>query len=136
MNRRLYFLHRWISLIALLQLLAWSVSGFFFAVVPKPRLMSTPVDGAHDITLSPETVTLASGDLAARARELGAGEIRKIEIRGSDVGPVAVVSGSKRRVRLDATTGRERTVGCTLHLWCGRKNLPGRWHPHSSRSPA
>ncbi len=124
MNRRLYALHRWVSLVALLQLLAWSVSGFFFAVVPKPRLMSAPIDGAHDIALDAQAVTLAAADLGARARDLGVGEVRKIEIRGSDSGPTAIVTGSKRRIRLDARTGRERPVERDEAIAVARRDQP------------
>ena len=38
MNRRLYAVHRWVSLLALAQLLVWTATGLFFAVVPITRI--------------------------------------------------------------------------------------------------
>jgi hypothetical protein len=38
MNRTLYAVHRWVSLAALVQLLVWTGTGFFFAVMPIERI--------------------------------------------------------------------------------------------------
>jgi uncharacterized iron-regulated membrane protein len=125
MNRRLYALHRWLSLAVVLQLLAWSVSGLFFAVVPKDELMGSPVKGAHEHPLDAAAATLASSELGERAGAAGAGELRRVELRGTPAGPVAIVTGSRRRVRLDASTGRERPVDADEAKAIARRDLPG-----------
>ena len=51
MPRSLYLLHRWISLLALVQLAAWTVTGTFFAIVPFSRVRGASVAGAHERTI-------------------------------------------------------------------------------------
>lgn len=125
MNRRLYAIHRWLSLAAVLQLLVWSVSGLFFAVVPKDELLGTPIRGAHDMELSLPPDTSAVADMARRAEELGIGPLRRIELRGSTDGPVAIISGALRRTRVDVRTGRERLVDADEARSIASRDLPG-----------
>ncbi|MBS2012566.1 MAG: PepSY domain-containing protein [Deltaproteobacteria bacterium] len=109
MNRKLYAVHRWISLVALLQLLAWSVSGLFFSAVPRPRVMGRAVAGAHERPLA----GVAPSSIAAlveQAKARGVGDVRRIEVRGSRAGDVAIVTGSEGRVRLDAATAEPKPV--------------------------
>lgn len=109
MNRRLYAIHRWISLFALLQLLAWSVSGLFFAAVPKPRVMGRPVAGAHDRPLSGASLAPVAV-LVERAKTAGVGDVKRVEVRGSRAGDVAIVTGTEGRARLNAATGEPKAV--------------------------
>ena len=127
MNRKLYAMHRWLSLVVLLQLLVWSVSGLFFAVMSKESVMGTPVAGAHVRTLDP-TGLLPASDLAERARAAGAGDSRKIELRGAESAPQAIVTGSEGRVRLDARTGAVLPVERDEAITIARRDQP--------RSPA
>jgi len=109
MNRKLYAVHRWVSLFALLQLLAWSLSGLFFAAVPKPRVMGRAIPGAHDRPLA-STASTSMEALLASAKTHGVGEVKRIELRGSRMGNVVIVTGSEGRVRLDASTAEPKPV--------------------------
>jgi uncharacterized iron-regulated membrane protein len=125
MNRRLYAIHRWLSLIALLQLLAWSISGLFFASVPKAQLTGTPVEGAQDPPFDAPADLLPAAELVARAERLGVGKAQRLELRPSLGGPVAVVTGTTRRARLDARTGGERPVSREEAGVLARRDQPG-----------
>lgn len=103
MNRKLYALHRWVSLLALLQLLAWSISGLFFAIVPEARVKGSPASKAHSAPLAGplagwtevmQTATAALGQPPER-----------IDLVGTPTGPVFLARAGKSAVRLEARTG-------------------------------
>jgi len=110
MNRRLYALHRWLSLAVVVQLLIWSVSGLFFAAVPKETLLGKPVPNAHDGELALGDASTSLAAIASMTEALGLGAIRRIEVRPSIGGPVGIVTGTLRRTRIDLRSGRERLV--------------------------
>ncbi|MBX3233544.1 MAG: PepSY domain-containing protein [Labilithrix sp.] len=103
MNRRLYALHRWLSAVAVLQMLAWMVSGLFFAAVPKERVMGPSTQGVPPSGLDVSGM-LSAEELARAARANGVGEVRKIEVRTIGGAPRVVITGSLSRIRLDPRT--------------------------------
>jgi len=138
MNRRLYAIHRWLSLLVVIQLLLWSVSGLVFATIPKEDLHGSPAKGAHDAAFvlsatgtssSPTPNALTVPELGRRAEELGVGSIRRIELRGTVTpgleGGVAIIFGSIRRTRLDLRTGAEHLVDEDEAKTIARRDLPG-----------
>ncbi len=123
MNRRLYALHRWVSLLASLQLLAWSVSGLFFALTPEARVKGTPVVRAHVASIDGP---LAGLDEVLRAATLALGQpAERIELGGSPAGPVVVVRAGKKAVRLNARTGEPWVVDEAEAREIARRDQPG-----------
>jgi hypothetical protein len=100
MNRTPYATHRWISLAVALQLLVWTGTGLFFAVVPIER-----VRGADRIAeAAPARIPWERvGPLPAAALS-GADEV---VLRVVDGRPVLVARDGRRRWALDAATGAE-----------------------------
>jgi Na+-transporting NADH:ubiquinone oxidoreductase subunit F len=125
MNRRLYALHRWVSLVALVQLALWTASGAFFAIVPIEQVRGTFVPKAHERRLAPAlapvttttTGTSAPSEAAPRARllapdavlerasALGLDGITALELRATPAGLYYFAATAAGRVRLSASTG-------------------------------
>lgn len=123
MNRRLYALHRWVSLLALLQLLAWSVSGLFFAIVPEARVKGSPVSKAH---VAPIEGPVVDGAEVARAAVAALGQpAERIELVGTPTGPVFLVRAGKAAARLDARTGALRPVDEAEAIRIAQRDQPG-----------
>lgn len=108
MNRRLYAIHRWLSLIALAQLAIWATSGFFFAVVPDKQLKGAPIPGVHVAPLPTDAELVPPTSIVAKLAPVG--HVEKIELAGTPEGPFYRVKIGDRRFRLDARTGSERPV--------------------------
>ena len=47
-TRNLYALHRWISLLVVLQLAIWAASGLVFALIPSRSITSGVAEAAHE----------------------------------------------------------------------------------------
>lgn len=107
MNRRLYALHRFVSLAALIQLALWMMSGFFFAVVPIERVRGKPVEGAHAAALQPGAFRNPNDVLQQHASR---GRIEKLELIATPGGVFYRGQAGSTRFRLDAQTGTERPV--------------------------
>jgi hypothetical protein len=107
-NRRLYAIHRWLSLIALAQLAIWATSGFFFAVVPDKQLKGTPIAGVHVAPLPADGELVTPTSIVAKLAPVG--RVEKIELAGTSEGPFYRVKVGDRRFRFDARTGDERPV--------------------------
>lgn len=108
MNRRLYAIHRWLSLIALAQLAIWATSGFFFAVVPDKQLKGTPIAGVHGARLPADAELVTPTSIVAKLAPIG--RVEKMELAGTPEGPFYRVKVGDRRFRFDARTGNERSV--------------------------
>ena len=108
MNRRLYAIHRWLSLIALVQLAIWATSGFFFAVVPDKQLKGTPIAGVHSAPVAADAELVTPTSIVAKLAPVG--DVAKIELAGTPEGPFYRVKVGDRRFRFDARTGNERAV--------------------------
>lgn len=108
MNRRLYAIHRWLSLIALAQLAIWATSGFFFAVVPDKQLKGAPIAGVHAAPVSADAELVSPTSIVAKVTAVG--RVEKIELAGTPEGPFYRVKVGDRRFRFDARTGNERPV--------------------------
>lgn len=109
MNRRLYALHRWLSALALLQLLVWSVSGLVFALLPERSVMSPRASAVQDPLGGLERVgPLAPivGALPVEVRE----RVGSIDLRSAGDRLVWILRGPELRLRLDATTGQVAPV--------------------------
>ena len=106
MNRFLYLWHRWIALLALIQLVVWSGTGFFFAVVPIERIRGEDRLSSHEppridwAQITPVPTELASGATEVVLRHVG----------GT---PVWDVRGPSRKL-LDARTGLPLSVDADL----------------------
>jgi len=106
MNRRLYAIHKWVSAIAFLQLSIWTITGFLFTVISQESLKSAPVEGAHHGVVTGAVVPISRVlELAAAA-----GEVERVELRGTAAGVYYVVKGATATVRLDARTGEAAPV--------------------------
>ena len=111
MNRLLYFLHKWISTAAFVQLAIWTVSGSVFAWVSQESIRSTPVEGAHHgvITGAPRRLrsparwrsrprlapSIVSGaarrtvELAPTTSSTVTGAILRVDARSGELAPVS-----------------------------------------------
>lgn len=102
MNRTLYAVHRWISLVAALQLLVWAGTGLFFALVPIERIRGTDrAAGGPRPAIPWERVAPLPVRALAGAEE--------VLLRVVDGRPVLVARGGGRTWTLDAATGAEAT---------------------------
>lgn len=108
MNRRLYAIHRWISVVALVQLAIWVGSGFFFAVVPMTRVKGTPVAGANTAPIAADAPLLSPN--AALTKLAARGAVTKLELVGTPTGPFYRAKVGDARYRIDARTGESRPV--------------------------
>ena len=105
-NRAPYAAHRWLSLRAFAQLAVWTVTGSFFAFVPRAWVHSEAVHGAGEVTLDDPAVLSLSTVYALTAAPLGG--VTRIELRPSPAGLFFVVRGKKLGLRLDPRSGRSR----------------------------
>ena len=95
MNRLFYAAHRWLALVGLLQLLVWTGSGLFFAIVPIDR-----VRGEHTRQHRPEP-TLPVEQLAPLPRRA----MSQATIRMLDGRPIIVTEAQGERHAYDGLTG-------------------------------
>lgn len=100
MNRTLYGVHRWISLLAALQLLVWSGTGLFFALVPIERIRGT------DRVATPSMAAIPWRDVAPLPAAALAGA-EEVTLRVVDGRPALVARAGGRRWAIDAATGTE-----------------------------
>lgn len=104
-NKRLYAIHRWISLLALGQLGVWSISGLLFTVLSERAVMSAPVAGAHDLPIEASASLASPEAILARVRTDHGGAIHRVELRSTGDALVYVVRGDGLVARYDAHTG-------------------------------
>lgn len=122
MNRRLYALHRWVSLFAFLQLGIWSASGLAFSLLPEASVKGARVKGAHELPLSGSLEGLRSpGDILAVDST-----ITGIELRRGPAGPVYLVRAPSGLRRFDARTGEPAPVTEDEAREVARRDQPGR----------
>lgn len=119
MNRTLYAVHRWVSLAALAQLLVWTATGFFFAVVPIERIRGED----RVAPPSPAPVPWARvGPLPAAALE-GAEEVA---LRVVDGRPLLVArAAGGRRWAVEAETGRAAEIDAAAAVRIARADQAG-----------
>lgn len=126
MNRRLYALHRFLSALALFQLLAWTVSGLFFALVSISRVRGAGVPRAHQRNLPADLRVQDPAEIVRRLQSLGI-EVVSLELRATSAGIYYVARSSERAVRLDGRTGSRAPVSQTEAEETARRDQPG--HP-------
>jgi uncharacterized iron-regulated membrane protein len=121
MNRLLYFLHKWISAAAFVQLAVWTISGSVFAWVSQESIRSSPVEGAHRGVLAeaPAVPIARAIEVATAARA-----VDHVELRGTPTGPYYVVHGQGATVRVDARTGELAPVSRTEAELIARRDQP------------
>jgi Na+-transporting NADH:ubiquinone oxidoreductase subunit F len=123
MNRRLYALHRWVSLLALVQLLAWSVSGLFFALTPEARVKGTPLGKAH---LAPLAGTFADLNQLTHSAAVALGQpAERLELVGTPGGAVVLARTGKKAIRLSASTGEVLVVDEPEARQIAQRDQPG-----------
>jgi len=103
MNRLFYFIHKWVSAAAYIQLAIWTTTGFLFATLSQDAMKSAPVEGAHRGVIAAAPPISVASALATVGTTVG--EITKVELRGTAIGPFYVVTGDKGSARVDARTG-------------------------------
>jgi len=124
--RRLRALHRFVTLIALLQLLVWTASGLLFALTPDYMLRGDPVEHAHESPL-PEDATLVSPlEATRRARQAGLEAPHAFELRSTPSGIYYLIQGKGGPLRLDARTGAPAPVTSAEAEESARRDMPGR----------
>ncbi len=121
MNRRLYALHRWLSLAAFVQLAIWVCSGLFFAAVPMKRVKGTSVESARPLVPND---TLVPIETVLRDRS-AAGSVERIELAQAPRGPVYRCKIGGHRIRLDARSGRDAPVDAAEAELIARHDQPG-----------
>ncbi|MCK6548872.1 PepSY domain-containing protein [Myxococcota bacterium] len=130
MNRRLYALHRWVSLAALVQLAIWTASGTFFAVVPIGKVRGTSVPKAHERTLSAgvatsSTALLPASEVLTRAAAAGLDGITSLELRDTPSGVFWFAATSGGKVRLSASGGHPVPVDRSEAEATAQRDQPG-----------
>lgn len=126
MNRRLYALHRWISLLTFVQLVAWTVSGSFFVLVPIERVRGTGVPGAHEAMFDEHLATIAPASALAVAGADGMRGATQVELRPGREGALYyVVRAGEKTLRLDARTGARAPVEKAEAEATARRDQPG-----------
>jgi hypothetical protein len=122
MNRLLYFLHKWISAAAFVQLAIWTVSGSVFAWVSQESIRSSPVEGAHrGVLAEPPAVSIARAIEVAAA----AGAVDHVELRGTPTGAYYVVHGAAATLRVDTRSGELAPVSRAEAELIARRDQPG-----------
>ena len=123
MSRVLYLAHRWISLLALLQLAAWTVTGTFFAIVPFARVRGESVARAHERNIpDPEVVSLKTVMATLSSRGIAP---TSIELRATPDGVFYLIRSGEGRGRLDARTGGDSPVERPEAEAIARRDQPG-----------
>lgn len=125
MTRRLYALHRIISGLALVQLLAWTASGLFFALVPITRIRGAAVPGAHQRALPAELAVQDPAEIMRRLQSLGLHELISLELRASPAGVFYVARSREKAVRIAASTGRSAPISQAEAEETARRDQPG-----------
>lgn len=110
MSRRAYFLHRWISGLAALQLTIWAASGLFFALSPERWVHGERVEGAHERALAVDGELVSPASVLRIAALHGFDAPTHVELRGTPAGPIYLVRQGPRSLRLDASSGELRPV--------------------------
>lgn len=106
-TRNLYALHRWISLLVLLQLFLWATSGLVFALIPARSITSAVADAAHEQRLITDHWATPDAILSSVPVEHRSSVFR-MELRRAGPVDVWVVRGASGWVgRYDGTTGAE-----------------------------
>ncbi len=99
MNRRLYALHRWVSLAGLVQLWVWSVSGLYFNLSRESAVKGNPVADAHVAALGEKVPSIAA--IREPSKLVLGGEPERIDIIGTPAGTFVVARRGDLSVRFD-----------------------------------
>jgi uncharacterized iron-regulated membrane protein len=125
MHRRLLAIHRWVSLFAFLQLLAWTTSGLFFSATSERAVKSSVVAKAHDRALEAEQVTTPV-DVVAQLSPDRRALVRKIELyRHPEIGLVYIVRGEGFAERFDAKSATALLVSEEEAIATARRDQEG-----------
>lgn len=126
MNRVLYALHRWISLVILAQFAAWLSSGLFFASFSIGEVRGEHVDTAQPLTSNDGAALVSPATAIAIATQTGLGSIEAVELRRDGARPIYLVRGPHRvALRLDARTGALLPVERDEAEAIARRDQPG-----------
>jgi hypothetical protein len=125
MSRRLYALHRWLSAIAFLQLVVWTMTGLFFAVVPMSRVHGEHVEGAHELPIGPGPGALSPTSAMACFAAMGISEVSRLELRALPAGLFYIARRHDGAARIDARTGAYAPVEQAEAESTARRDQPG-----------
>ncbi len=97
-------IHRWLGLIAGIQLLAWTVSGLYFTLIPIDEIRGSHLIVNPDISpVIKDVAILPLNDIAARHPGLAGTQLDQVQLTSPNGEPVYVI-GEKR---ISAITGEE-----------------------------
>jgi PepSY-associated TM region len=104
MSRRLYAIHRWISAVAFVQLAVWTLTGFFFVVVPMKRVHGEHLQGVHDVPIGQGPGALSPSTAMACMAAAGMPDVSRLDLRATPAGLFYTGHVEARALRLDART--------------------------------
>jgi uncharacterized iron-regulated membrane protein len=107
--RNLYAVHRWISLLTVLQLVLWATSGLVFSLTPARSITSALAEGAHDRHLISDP-WLGPGEILSHVPDEHRSSVFRLELRRSGESSVWIVRSGTWIGRYDAVTGAERPL--------------------------
>jgi len=108
MNRLAYAVHRWLGAIVAVQLVAWSLGGLVFSIVPLARVRGEHTRRRSEPAPVPlDRVKLGPAEAAARAGM--AATAARIELRALADHPVYEIAAGDQTVLVDAETGARRS---------------------------
>ncbi|MDV6316611.1 PepSY domain-containing protein [Idiomarina sp. HP20-50] len=116
-------LHRWLSLIIIIQVLIWLISGFYFSWLGHQKL------AAHDYFQSAPATPVGSAFYPENALFERFNDIKSIEIRSvGDTPQYVVITTAGTSHYVNALTGEDWTTSAPLAAELARKsyNGPGR----------
>ncbi len=109
--RNLYALHRWVSLVVVIQLILWATSGLVFALIPARSITSAVAEDAHEERLITDP-WLAPEAVLARVPIEHRSSVYRLELRRSGDRDVWIARAGGGWVgRYDATSGDEAPLG-------------------------
>ena len=95
-------IHRWLGLIAGIQLLAWTISGLYFTLIPIDEIRGSHLVVSPDASPVIGDVEIMSlAEIAALHPQLAESKIDEVQLTAPDGEPVYLIDDS----RISATTG-------------------------------
>jgi hypothetical protein len=111
MNRAFYALHRWLSVVALVQLAVWLGSGLFFASFPMSEVHGVHVEATEPLSTDDGAALMSPAIMIGMIEQAGFGPVEGLELRRAPFGPVYIARGAHHTsLRVDARNGNVVSV--------------------------